>query len=213
MMHPQKVHRVLIGIFLGCTIAGCAWTSTPIYEPGLVTTWDKKAPLPTTTAPPISVVLHVRSTLYDDRPGGLWYSHHVLDPAIQGALKRAKPHFPCLASAQVGKRDVPYTLVISATHATRASVVEANLSGLTLFLFPLHERLILDLEAKLLRGSTVIKMYRATRTMDVTYDLLFVLTPWKWFTHEPTFDNTFCDLFLQIQHDAPQLFDTSSPKP
>jgi hypothetical protein len=124
--------------------------------------------------------------------------------AVERGCDAALKRLPFLSQAKRRHNSAPYRLVIEATHATRRDQRKVVLSALTLFLIPTHQELSLELEAHLYQNSTLLKTYEAAGTHRFHLHLFNGLSSHS--IPEQTIQDTFCDLFLQIQQDASQLF-------
>ena len=206
MNHPVAPPIFPLGLSIVLIIVGCGLPK-PIHQPGLVTNWDKQTPLPQINAPSIMITLYTQRTFIDDRPSpsGLltWESQRLIQQALNEVIRQ----FPVLANARPNIENTPYQLLIEATHARRRSQAKAVLSACTLFLVPFNDELSIELKARLYRGSTLMKSYQATGSHRLRIHLLSALTT-AWTVNVPkrTLEDTFRDLFLQIQQDAPQAF-------
>lgn len=197
----------LVGSALLAT--GCG-ASKAIHHPGLVTNWDKQAALPANTeAPPIRVVLHTERILYG-RPSPSWWATWVTRRKIERGCDTALAQFPLLARAQRDLKDAPYRLVIEATHTLhRGDVGKAILSSLSLFLIPYTHEMSLELKARFYRGTASLNTYHATGHQP--FRIHFFSWPVSIFRPSlpaRTIQDTFSDLFLQLQQDAGGLFTT-----
>lgn len=192
--------------FAALLFSGCA-VSNPIHQPGLVTTWNRHIPLPPVETPPINMVLHTRYTIYDDRPASSSLVAWLSGRASYGCLKNVLPEFPVLKKAQFEFKEAPYTLVIEATHAMRGNELRSCLSSMTLFIIPNTWKNVLELHARLYHGSTLLKTYEATGAYRLHQHLLFLpLVGWRFAVPARLREDTFRDLFFQIQQDADELF-------
>ena len=193
-------------------IGGCALPN-PTHHPGLATRWNPQAasPIPpVTTALPIDIVLHTHRTFIDDRPSSSWLMTGMAKRAVERGCNEALKRFPFLSLAKQRRDGAPYRLVIEATHATRRNQAKVVLSALTLFLIPANQELSLELEAHLYQDSTLLKTYEATGTHRFHPNWFNALSSHS--IPKQTIQDTFCDLFLQIQQDGGQLFSpTQSP--
>jgi hypothetical protein len=197
------------GLIVACSLlTGCA-LSKPIHQPGLIASWNPQAPVPSVDAPPIALSLQTRRTYGDDRPSSSWLYTWESDRAVQRALRKTLPQFSLLARAKPDVPDAPYRLVIDATTAQRFD--HARLwTALTFFLIPFREELAVELEARFFREATLLKTYRASSTQQYTVHLLsmFVGGFFRYRASGRTIEDTFGDLFLQLQRDAPSLLQT-----
>ena len=200
-------HGVWMAVLgLSVCMAGCANTRLS-HEPGLVTGWDRQ-PFPAMERPPeLSLVLHTRHLAFGQpsySPVSKWWSKHK----IRKQLKDVEGAFPFLSHAQWDGQDTPYRLEIEATHAIRGSKFRSELSSTTKYIIPVSEQGFVELDAWLYRGSELLGTYEAVGSYKRSRHLLFLLVPWMWGYQVPshTMEDTFRDLFLQIQQDATGLF-------
>ena len=117
---------ILLFVIFGLLLqTGCA-ISKPLHQPGLVTHWDRQGQLTQIPAPQIKLVLNSRYVAFDDRsmfPPFTWISRGIVHSHLANVL----PHFPVLVNASFGLDQAPYTLVIDAVHAERASKLQTLL--------------------------------------------------------------------------------------
>ena len=191
---------------LAMLVTGCANTRLS-HEPGLVTAWDGGS-FPAMEQPPeISLILHTRYLSFgqpSDSPVGKWWSKKK----VRKQLEDVMGEFPFLGEAQWDAKDTSYRLVIEATHAIRGSKFHSGLSSTTKYIIPVSEKGFVELEAWLYRDAQLLETYEAVGSYKMKRHLLFLLVPWMWGTRVPsnTMEDTFRDLFLQIQEDATALF-------
>ena len=196
---------LIVTVFL----TGCA-LSKPTHQPGLITRWNHQEASSSTASPPIDLVFGARRICGDDRPSSSFFRTWESNRAVQRALNKTLPQFPILANASPHLTDAPYQLVIEATQTEGMSERDYYVSAFSLCLIPTQEKLEVELEARLFRRPALLKTYRATGAHQLTVHLL--LLPFGGFRYRVpsrTIENTFCDLFLQIQRDAPELFQTT----
>lgn len=156
------------------------------------------------------MALHVRRTLYDDRPSPSWFLTWQAKRAIRQALQKVLQEFPFLAKAELDDTKASYRLVIEATHARRNGEARAWLTALTLGLIPHNQELSLELEARLYRGATLVKTYQATGSHHLRINFLAILLlRQRLNVPQSTIEDTFRDLFLQIEQDAQEVFSQS----
>ncbi len=153
----------------------------------------------------MAIQFQPRRTL-GDSPSPSWLLTWESKRALKKALKKTAPQFPVLAQARVGDSEAPYTLLIEATIAVPSVKAREYLSALTLCLVPLTEEHSVELEARIYHGTTLLKRYEATGRQQFHLQLFTMFFGAKHRVPGRTIEQTFQDLFLQIQRDAPQLF-------
>ncbi len=206
-MNGGRLRRWLF-LVVTVVLTGCA-ISKPIHQPGLVTHWDRQGRFAQTPAPQIKLVLNSRYVAFDDRsmfPPLTWISRGI----VRAHLVNVLPRFPSLANASFDLDQASYTLVIDAVHTERASKLQTFLSAATIFLIPNRWDYALELEGKVYRGTALLKTYKATGRYVTRCHLIFLLpVGWHFGVPGQMKDDTFADLFLQIQQDASDLFRSS----
>ena len=209
LMRIAVISRLTFFLSIVLLLPGCA-ISKPIHQPGLVTHWNRQSPSPPIEAPPIALVLYSRRTIYDDRPSPSWLCVGFSKRAIEHNLQKSLLLIPALKHAQVGIKNARYRLVIEATHAIHSSEALAFLNVCSLFLIPYKAENALELDGSLYRDATLLKQYHARGSFQVRFHLLHLLPiGWQFGVPGRTMEDTFLDLFLQIQQDAEQLFGTT----
>jgi len=115
--------------------------------------------------------------------------------------------FPFMASVKLETSDAPYRLEIDATHAIRSNPWMTILSVWSLFLIPSRTEASLELAARLYHSSRLLKTYQAMGSYQSTAHLVFLPVSFRRQSIAlRSKEDTFRDLFLQIQRDAEQLF-------
>jgi len=123
-------------------------------------------------------------------------------------LKVAK-EFPFLERANFDVSDAAYRIVVDTVQEDKGTETQAFLTGFTLFLLPMKSGATYELTGTVSRGSQKLKTYQATGDFNMIFHLLFILpVTWRPGVIAATLDDTYRDLFLQIQRDLPQLFGT-----
>jgi len=127
-------------------------------------------------------------------------------------MRAVMEEFPCLARA-IWDGEAPYQLAIEATHAVRGSAVWAFFNRTSYSLIPSSDESEIELIAAVARGDRRLAVYEATGTYRTKRHLFWVLLPPAWKRQVPrrTAEDTFRDLFLQIQQDAGKLFESGVP--
>lgn len=199
-------YRAWLGILvLAIVVAGCA-RGRLSHEPGLVTDWDHQ-PFPAMAQPPeLSLILHTRHLMFhrpSSSPVSKWWSTHK----VRKQLNDVMGEFPFLGRAQWEATAAPYQLEIEATHAIQGSSFRSSLSSMTKYIIPASETGVIELEAWLSRDGQPLKTYEAVGNYTIKRHLIFLILPWMWGKSVPsdTIEDTFRDLFLQIQRDAATL--------
>ena len=206
MSMPFRHHTWICLLVLAMLVTGCANTRLS-HEPGLVTAWGG-GPFPAMTRPPeLALILHTRHLAFGQPSSSLvskWWSKKK----IRKQLKDVEGEFPFLSRAQWDAKGTPYRLEIEATHAIRGSKFHSGLSSTTKYIIPVSEKAFVELEAWLYRGPELLNTYEAVGSYKIKRHLLFLLVPWMWGYKVPstTMEDTFRDLFLQIQQNAAELF-------
>ncbi len=190
------------------SLMGCAQHRLA-QEPGLVTQWDRRQPLASDApAPDITLVLRTRYLKFGqpaDPSMAKWWSKHK----VREQLTDVMGEFPCLARARWdGEEAGAYRLVIEATHAIRGRKFLNALSSTSRYVIPSSSTGAIELDALVARGDALLKRYDAVGTYAIKRHALFLLAPMWWGYRVPsaTMEDTFRDLFLQLQRDASTLF-------
>jgi len=179
-----------------------------------VSAWDR-APLTTSApAPDLAVMLYTRHLMFGEPAESLvskWWTKQKLHEQ----LRDVQDEFPFLAQAQWEPADetgIPYRLVIEATHAIEGKKLLSVVSATSRYVIPSAQTGVIDLRGRLSRGQTLLKTYEAVGRYRCKRHLVFLALPWMWGYKVPsrTMEDTFRDLFLQIQRDAPTLFSSGS---
>lgn len=192
-------------------LTGCAQRRLT-HEPGLVSAWDRSQPFPADSpSPQIALVIHPRYLEYGKptEPGvAKWWSKHKVRHQVDDVIGE----FPFLRQARPTDVEAPYRLEIEATHAIRGNKTLHWFSGATYGLIPEKATGVIELDAVVAQGVQALKSYTATGSYAITRQALLMLLPMKWGYKVPaaTMEDTFRDLFLQIQRDAPTLFPETS---
>jgi hypothetical protein len=172
--------------------------------------WDFTQPFFPATAPPaLAITLHGRYTAFGEPSGSAlntWWSSRTVRRQILEVMRE----FPFLSDAQWDAPERPYRLVIEATHAVRGSKLRTGISRMSHHLIPVTEERAVELEAWVFRGEELLRRYEAIGRYKTRWHLLFLALPWMWGPRvvSRTVQETFRDLLLQIQQDAPALFGT-----
>ena len=199
--HHAGICLLVLTIF----VAGCA-RGRLAHEPGLVTDWDHQ-PFPAMAQPPeLSLILHTRHLMFDkpsSSPVSKWWSKRKVRKQLGDVMEE----FPFLGQAQWEAKAAPYQLEIEATHAIQGSSFRSSLSSMTKYIIPVSETGVIELEAWLSRDGQPLKTYEAVGNYTIKRHLIFLILPWMWGPRVPsnTIEDTFRDLFLQIQRDAATL--------
>lgn len=190
-------------------LAGCANTRLS-HEPGLIDRW-KAQPAYTGPVPALSVVLHRRLMLFG-QPAGFgfrkwWVKRGAVD-RLEGVMKE----FPVLGQASLEAEDAEYRLYIEGTHSIDGNKTLKIISGITKYVIPSWEHGSVELDARLYRGDEELKRYRAVGHYKVRWFLLILAAPWMWHMSVPSevVEDTFRDLFIQLQDDGAQVFLSAS---
>lgn len=200
----------VISVAIAITLSGCAQTRLS-HEPGLVSRWDRKPlVLRETSATTISVILHTRYLEFDtpaDPSVAKWWSK----AKVRHQLKDVIGEFPFLRHASEESPASSPQLLIEATHALRGNTTLNTLSQMTHALIPSSATGFIELDATLSRDGQPLKRYEAVGRYRLKRHLIFVALPFLWGYKVPaaTMEDTFRDLFLQVQQDLPTLFQTS----
>ena len=191
----------VIGLLMVVGLIGCA--QTPLsHEPGLVATWDRR-PLPPTTFPTtLPLILHTRYLEFDqpsDPSLEKWWSKHKVRHQLEDVLGE----FPFLAPVTSDEVPTGDRVVVEATHAIRGNKFLHTISQSTYYLIPSSGRGVIELDARVYRNDQPPTSYHAVGTYAIKRHLLFLALPFLWGYKVParTMEDTFRDLFLQIQQD------------
>ena len=190
---------------VACSLTGCAQTRLS-HEPGLVTGWNRKPPALVVPAPTLSLELDSRHLSFGEpveSPLDKWWTTR----SVRQRLEDMRGEFPMLARASWKDPTAAYRLAIEATHVADGNRKLHWISEATKYVIPCSYQASIELDARLFHGDTLLKRYDATGTYRVRQHLLWLLVPWAWHPRVPraTARDTFRDLFLQIQQDAPTL--------
>ena len=202
----------LIGFLLAISLSGCAQTRLS-HEPGLVSRWDRQqTALHDVSSATLSVVLHTRYLEFDtpaDPSVAKWWSK----AKVRHQLEDVIGEFPFLREASSETPASYPQLLIEATHALRGPKALNTLSQMTHFLIPSSATGFIELDATLARDGQTLKRYEAVGRYRLKRHLIFLALPFLWGYKVPaaTMEDTFRDLFLQVQQDLPALLSTGGP--
>lgn len=188
-----------MGLALAISVSGCAQTRLS-QEPGLVSRWDRQ-PVDT-SAPSLAVVLHTRYLEFG-KPAepsvAKWWSRHKVRHQLEDVIAE----FPFLRDASEDADPSSPRLVIEATHALRGNKTLNTLSQMTHFVIPSSATGFIELDATLIRDGQPSSHYEAIGRYRLKRHVLFLTLPFLWGYKVPaaTMEDTFRDLFLQIQQD------------
>lgn len=203
----RSVRLLLLTSSMLILFPGCAY-SPVIYRPGLVEQRNLRRPT-VSTAPPINLVLRTKRTTYYGWSAP-WHFQVISGWKTRRALYRATEGFPWLANAKAGLANARYQLIIEATDAIRASLLRDLLTALA-FLIPQRMEWSLGLKAQLDDGGRAIGTYESYAQCTIHEHLLFLPLSFKAARiTEQVRENTFRDLFLQIEQDKANAFVLSS---
>ncbi len=199
-MSPTRAVRS-IGLAIAVSLTGCAQTRLS-HEPGLVTTWDRR-PLPPTTFPTtLPVILHTRYLEFDqpsDPSFEKWWSKYKVRHQLEDVIGE----FPFLALVSSDEAPTGDRVVVEATHAIRGNKFLNTISQSTHYAIPSSARGAIELDARVYRNGQPPTSYSAVGTYAIKRHILFLALPFLWGYKVParTMEDTFRDLFLQIQRD------------
>ncbi|HAM40945.1 MAG TPA: hypothetical protein DDX89_00550 [Candidatus Omnitrophica bacterium] len=200
----------IISLAIAISLTGCAQTRLS-HEPGLVSRLARPQPaLKEPSAPTLFVVLHTRYLEFDkpaDPSVAKWWSKHKVRHQLEDVIGE----FPFLRLASPEAPTSPPRLLIEATHALRGHKTLNALSRMTHGLIPSSATGCIELDATLSRDGQPLKRYEAVGRYRLRRHLIFFAMPFLWGYKVPaaTMEDTFRDLFLQVQQDLPTLFPAS----
>ena len=180
--------------------------------------WDRAPLTAAAPAPDLAVKLYTRHLSFGE-PGESPFSKWWTKRKLHEQLKDVKAEFPFLAHARwepaEDAEEAPYRLVIEATHAIEGNKTLHWFSATSRYLIPSSETGVIDLHGRVYRGETLLKAYDAVGRYRNKRHLVFLALPWLWGYRVPsrTMEDTFRDLFLQVQRDAATLFSTRGAPP
>jgi hypothetical protein len=202
-MSPARAVR-FIGLAIAVSLTGCAQTRLS-HEPGLVATWNRQ-PLPATSSPAkLTLMLYTRYLEFDqpsDPSIAKWWSKHKVRHQLEDVIGE----FPFLTLATSDGIPPEDRVVVEATHAIRGNKFLNTISQSTHYLIPSSARGVIELDARVYRTNQPPTFYEAVGTYAIKRHALFLALPFLWGYKVParTMEDTFRDLFLQIQRDLIQ---------
>ncbi len=197
-----------VALILACHInllvfaAGCA-VSQPIHKPGLVHGITEPVGNTQKPAPAIDVSFQARQ-FYNGR----LLRHGLL--ALGGkhdsknALARQARYFPFL---NIGSTGAAYRLQIESTQSMECHWTKAIVPAMTFYMLPFDSEYKLGLKGLLYHQEHLLKTYHASASFTISIQSWRIVIPWTWGLRVPdrAYEDTYADLFLQIQHDLPQF--------
>jgi len=160
------------------------------------------APSAAATTP---VMLYTRQLRFD-KPADGYVGPHRWKRSATTQLERALRAFPALRLAQSETEFAAASprLIIEATHATSGSKGWSTVSRMTKYLVPSEDTSTVELDAKLMRGDTVVKTFEAQGAYATKKQLLWLLAPWMWKLGVPgaVTADTFRELLGRVQQEG-----------
>lgn len=204
--HPQTLLAIGCSFNTLLVLGGCA-VSPPIHTPGLVNTVVDPAENVQGVTPTIDIDFHSHQ-FFNQRPlrRGLLILAGKYDS--ERALKRQLRRFPFFNRAVIGSTGAPYRLQLESTQSANCYVAKAIIPAMTLYLLPFDSEYGLDLKGLLYERGRLLKTYEASTRFRISIQSWRIVIPWTWGVSVPdrAYEDTYADLFLQIQRDLVRNF-------